>query len=98
MSKVDPLNPPNDESTVAGLLNLPVDWEEHIEQKERDAALHYMLSMTPVERLRRNDEACRVIARLEAVAERYGLKSVRWMIRGPKKTKGTSTDGAGVRG
>jgi len=48
-------------------------------------ALAYMLSLSPAERLRRNEEACRVVRRLEAVAARRGLKAVAWQICEPAR-------------
>src|SRR4051794_12044548 len=69
------------------LHGLPVDWEERIEQQERVAARAYMLSLTPAQRLRRNEQACRVIARLKKIAEQYGLKAAYWEIRGPEPSR-----------
>jgi hypothetical protein len=69
------------------LRDLPADWEERIEQQQRVAARAYMLSLTPTQRLRRNEQARRVIARLEKIAEQYGVKAAYWEIRGPEPSR-----------
>jgi hypothetical protein len=69
------------------LRDLPIDWEEQIEQKKRAAALAYTLSLTPGQRLSRNEQARRVIARLEKIAERYGVRAAYWEILGPEPSR-----------
>src|SRR5689334_6573123 len=69
------------------LRDLPIDWEEQIERKRREAARAYTLSLTPAQRLHRNEQACRVVARLEKIAERYGVKAAYWEILGPEPSR-----------
>jgi hypothetical protein len=44
----------------------------------------YMLSLTPAERLDRNDQACKVVEVLEAIAMRFNVRPVMWQIIGPQ--------------
>lgn len=83
MSDTDQSKMMDDEAIWQELRDLPVDWEEKLEQKKRDAARGYMLAMTPAQRLQRNDDARRIIVHLEAIAELHGLKAIGWEIRGP---------------
>lgn len=48
-----------------------------------EAAVDYMTSLTPGQRLVRNDAASRVTRRLDAVAKRHGLRAAAWYICGP---------------
>jgi hypothetical protein len=59
-------------------------WEKAEEDRLIRSSIDYMLSMAPVERLRRHEDAGRVIRRLEAIAERHGIRpTAGWMITGP---------------
>jgi hypothetical protein len=73
----------SDEELTPEMLNPPLGWEEIEEQKQTKRAMEYLLSMTPAQRLARHEEAAVVALRLNAIAEKFGLRSMGWRISGP---------------
>jgi hypothetical protein len=65
------------------MLNPPLGWEEIEEQKRTKRAIEYMLSMTPAQRLARLEEAAAITERLDAIAAKFGIRSMGWRITGP---------------
>jgi hypothetical protein len=78
----------SDEELTPEMLNPPIGWEEIEEEKRRDEALRYSLSLTPSQRLDRLQKAMAVAERLDRIAARHGLRSLGWSICGPVERQG----------
>ena len=68
-------------------FDFPIDWELAEDERQLEAAIDYMLSMTAAERLRRNEAAVKVIRRLDAIAAKHGLRAMGWTTFGPARDR-----------
>jgi hypothetical protein len=73
----------SNEELTPEMLNPPLGWEEIEEQKRTERVMEYLLSMTPAQRLARDQKAAVVIERLDAIAAKFGIRSMGWRISGP---------------